>query len=170
MKNILLSTLAVATLALAIPAHANTITISLTNPDQTGTVGQTLQYFGVITNNTNATVNLDGDALILNSPGINLIDDFNDPDVPFFLTADGAPGASSGIIELFDVSLSAGFTGINLGTYDITGDSGTAIGATTFSVAPAAAPLAATPEPASIILLLTSLPAALPLFRRRNRY
>ena len=168
MKKTLFSTLALAVLALAIPAHASTITISLVDPNQTGTVGQTLQFFGVITNNTSSTVNLDSDDLILNAPGITLVDDFGN--TPFSLSPDGQAGSSSGIIELFDVTLSAGFTGVNLGTYDIVGDTGGAqsvIGATTFSVAPSS--VAATPEPASFFLLLTSLPAAILPLRNRLR-
>jgi hypothetical protein len=163
MKNILLGTAALAVFAVGIRAHASTITISLVDPNQTGAVGQTLQYFGVFTNDTNTTVNLDGDSLILNAPGIALTDDFN-ANAPFFLTPDGTSGSSSGIIELFDVKLSAGFTGQNIGTYDIVGDTGgnpSVLDTTTFSVAP-------TPEPASIFLLLTSLPAAIPLLRRRR--
>jgi len=162
MKKTLFTTLALAVLALAIPAHASTITISLVDPNQLGSVGETLQFFGIITNNTDETVNLDSDDLILNAPGITLIDDF--ANTPFFLTPDGTAGSSSGVIELFDVTLSAGFTGLNLGTYDITFDTGGAPSdvSTTFSVAP-------TPEPASIFLLLSSLPAAFPLVRRMRR-
>jgi hypothetical protein len=168
MKKTLFTTLALAILALAIPAHASpmTVTISLVDPNQLGSVGETLQFFGVITNNTNQTVNLDGDDLTLNAPGITLIDDFNN-NVPFFLTPDGTAGSSSGVIELFDVTLSAGFSGHNIGTYDLTGNTGGPgpdfiLGATTFSVAP-------TPEPASIFLLLSSLPAAILPLRNRLR-
>jgi hypothetical protein len=163
MKKTLFSILALVAFALAIPAHASTITISLVDPNQTGTVGETLQFFGVITNDTNTTVNLDGDDLSLTAPGITLIDDFNS-NVPFFLTPDGTAGSSSGIIELFDVTLSPGFTGKNVGTYDLTFDTGGAPSdvSTTFSVAP-------TPEPASFFLLLSSLPAAYPLVRRMRR-
>jgi len=164
MKKTLFSILPLAALALAVPAHASTITISLVDPNQTGNVGQTLQYFGVLTNNTGETVNLDGDDLTLNAPGITLTDDFN-ANAPFFLAPDGQAGSSSGVIELFDVTLSPGFTGVNLGTLDVTGDTGGAVsvvGETTFSVAP-------TPEPASFFLLLTSLPAAIVPIRKRLR-
>jgi hypothetical protein len=163
MKKTLFATLALGVFALATSAHASTITISLVDPNQGGSVGQTLQFLGVITNNSNQTVNLDGDSLMLTAPGITLIDDFN-ANVPFFLTPDGTTGSSSGIIELFDVTLSAGFTGKNIGTYDITFDTGGAPSdvSTTFSVA-------STPEPASIFLLLSSLPAAFPLVRRMRR-
>ena len=91
MKKTCLPLSPLAVFALAIPAHASTITISLVNPNQGGSVGQTLQFFGVITNDTNQTVNLDGDSLILTAPGITLIDDFN-ANVPFFLTPDGTTG------------------------------------------------------------------------------
>jgi hypothetical protein len=162
MKRTLCTTLALGLLTLSVPAHASPISISLVNPNQTGSVGQTLQFFGVITNNTNSTVNLVGDDLTLNAPGISLSDLPYNTNAPFFLTADGTAGASSGIIELFDVTLSAGFSGSNLGSFDITGDAGTAIGSTMFSVAP-------TPEPASFFLLLTSLPAAILPLRNRLR-
>jgi hypothetical protein len=162
MKNFLFSTLTLA--ALAIPAHASTITISLVDPNQIAAVGQTIEYYGVLTNNTGSTVNLDGDDLILNAPGITLTDDFNN-NVPFSLAPDGQTGSSSGVIELFDVTLSSGFSGTNLGTYDIVGDTGgnaSVVGNTTFSVAQ-------TPEPASIFLLLTGLPVALLPLRKRLR-
>jgi hypothetical protein len=156
----LLSILALALCVSAIPAHATPITISLSNPNQTGNIGQTLQFFGVITNNSGAIVNLNTDDLILNVPGVTLTDLFND-NVPFSLDASG-PGASSGLIELFDITLTAGFTGFNLGTYDLTdGVSTTPLGSTNFSVAP-------TPEPSSILLLLTGLSTtAIPTLRRR---
>ncbi len=163
MKNILLSTLALAVCAMALPARASTITISLVDPHQTGQTGQTLQYFGVITNNTNSTVNLDSDDLILNAPGIALIDDFGN--TPFFLTPDGTSGSSSGIIELFDVALSSGFTGQNIGPYDIVGDTGgnsSVLYTTTFSVVPP-------PPPPALFLLLPGLPPPPPRPPRRLR-
>ena len=174
MKKSFLSLLALATLAVTLPAHATPydLTISLVAPNQAGTVGSDIAFYGVITNNTNTTVNLDGDSFSFNVNGADatLNDDFGN--TPFFLTPDGTSGASSGVIELFDISLTGPFPA-SLGTYDLIGDTDGVdqftVGETTFSVASTAAPVTATPEPSSFLLLLSGIPAAILPLRKRIR-
>jgi hypothetical protein len=162
MKKTLLCTFALVALSLTLSAHASTLTVSLVDPNQTGTVGDDLVFNGVITNNSDSVVNLDSDDITLTVGGATINDGINN--LPFFLE----PFTSTGIVELFDVELTAPFT-LAGGTYDFTGDiNGVDVDAeTTFSVTSNAP--AATPEPSSILLLLTGLPAVLPLRKRLSR-
>jgi len=89
----------------ALAARADII-ITLDDPNQTGNPGQTLSFYGTISNNSTDTnpadaiyLNEDGVTLGLSSPGYTWIDDLaNTP-------ADLIGGQSSGDIELFDIVL-----------------------------------------------------------------
>ena len=161
----LFCTLMLATLATA-AANASEVTISFSSPNQTVASGATIEFFGNIANNTNQTIYLTSDDLTLAGAGFTLTDQFF-ANVPIDL----APGTSSGLIELFDVTNTSQSAGSYLGTYTLVGGAdggaGTAqdsLGSTTFSADVAGA---ATPEPDSIWLLLTGLAgASMPAYRK----
>jgi hypothetical protein len=152
------------TVLAAAGARAGDISITLDDPDQTGNPGETLQFFGTITNtDTNP-----GDAPIyLNFDSLNLALSDAVPNDLFFTNApvDLAEGASSGDIELFDYTL-ANPESDPFGTYDGTygllggmdGGADTAqdnLAQVSFSVD--VEPSSSTPEPATLALLGTGL-------------
>lgn len=159
------------TLFLALGAsHAlGDIIINFASPDQTGSPGDTLVFFGTL-------ANTDASAVFLNSGGANLSGnsfavDFNDPfsnNVPFSLDA----GASTGSIELLDVTIDnpvtdpAGYYG---GTYTLLGgvDGGSQDVLATFDFSVTIGTSSATPEPSTLILLCGSVIGYL-ILRRTN--
>jgi hypothetical protein len=159
--KILLCTLILATLGTAV-AKADDITITFDQPNQTATAGDTLQFFGTITNDTDATIFLNNDGLTLAGQSFTITDQFFNT-VPISLAAAGTAGDSSGDIELFDVSASNPLldaAGVFSGAYTLVGGAdggaGTAmdnLGTASFSVTT----VAQTPEPSSLYLLLTGL-------------
>src|ERR1700683_202171 len=86
----LLCTLMLAILSVA-AARADILTISLDQPDQTGSPGGTLQFFGTITNDSDATVFLNSDDLTLDGLSLAITDQFFNT-VPISLAANGDPG------------------------------------------------------------------------------
>jgi hypothetical protein len=167
----LLCTLILATLGTA-AAKADTITITFDQPNQVALPGTTVEFFGTLTNNTASTIFLNGDAFNLNGLSFTTTDQFFN-NAPISL----APGANSGDIELFDISVASPLldaAGFYTGTYNILGGidgDGQDVLETnpaTFSVdtAPATSPV---PEPASIALLLTGASTLLLTATRRRR-
>jgi hypothetical protein len=152
-------------------AHAASLTIALDQPTEPASAGQTLNFFGTIANNTNATIYLNSDDLDFSSAGFSVIDQFFNT-VPISLAPSGQPGSSSGDIELFDVGVNNPFGGspaVYSGTYTLFGgaDGGadTAqdnLGSATFAVA-------VTPEPSTIYLLAAGLGAVSMAARARAR-
>lgn len=109
--------------ALAAAGARADLLISLDSPSQTGSPGQTLQFFGTITNAGSdiRPVYLNGDNFnfAMNNTSYTLIDRFFDT-VPLLLNA----GESSPDIDLFDLTLSIPLGdpfGIYLGEYGLTG-------------------------------------------------
>ncbi|MGD0445997.1 MAG: hypothetical protein ABSA39_18840 [Edaphobacter sp.] len=157
----LLCTLILATLATA-AAKADTITVTFDQANQTATPGETLQFFGTITNDSADTIFLNSDDPDLNGLSLTVDDQFFNT-VPVSL----APGESSGDIELFDVSVSNPLVdapGTFSGAYTLFGGAdGNAqdnLGTEDFSVT-TNSPV---PEPAPVLLLLTgALAACIPL-------
>jgi len=150
----LFCTLILATLAGA-AARADEITITFDQSSQTASAGDTLQFFGTITNDTGATVYLNSDDLTVTGLSLTTTDQFFNT-VPLSL----APNGSSGDIELFDVTVSSALLdapGTYSGAYTLIGGAdGNAqdnLGTATFSVTT----LAPTPEPPSVYLLLTGM-------------
>ena len=158
--KILFSSLMLAALS-AIPAMAD-ITIVFDQPNQMGQPGQTLEFFGTITNNGSDTVFLNSDDVNLTSPSLTVNDLFFS-NVPVSLD----PGQSSGDIELFDVMLSNPLLdtpATHLGIYTLfggrDGDAQDNLASATFSVN-------TTPEPAGIFLLLGVFAILILISRRR---
>ena len=86
-------------------AHAGAMT-TFDDPDQNGAPGTTLQFFGTITNPGSDAIFLNGDALNLAAPTADFtITDLFFANAPLLLDA----GESSGLIELFDVTVNNPF-------------------------------------------------------------
>ena len=155
--------LLIATLGTA-AAKADEVTITFDQPTQTGTPGQTLQFFGTITNDTNQTIYLNSDSLDADS-GVTTTDDFYN--TPISLAPSGDPGDSSGDIELFDVTLNQ--FGSFSGDYTLIGGADGGAGTAQDNLGSASFAVTATPEPASILLVLSAGLAMWPISRRMRR-
>jgi hypothetical protein len=162
-KRIMHLLLGLAAVALLAPlANADTVDLTLAAPDVTVLQGTTLvQYFGTIVNpSATDTVYLNSDSSGLSSSDLSL------DDTPFALFGPTslAPGASSGLIELFDLDLPANLTpGTYTGFFSLLGgaDCGSFtafddIADADFSVT-VNAPVSNTPEPRSLIFLAAGL-------------
>jgi hypothetical protein len=162
MKTLLCTVILAAISAAA--ARADEIAIALDDPAQIGIPGETVQFFGTITNTSSATVYLNSDSLTLDGLSLGIIDQFFN-NVPIFLGA----GDSSGDIELFDVTVSDPLVD-PAATYDgsyelVGGPDGAAqddLGSTSFSVT-------TVPEPSSIYLLLVVASVSLVLISKKAR-
>lgn len=153
-------------------AHASLVTITLENPNQFGAPGQTLSFYGTI---TNTDVNSNDAPVYLNATSFNLtLTDATDThDNNFFANVpiSLASGASSGRIDLFDITLANPGTlplGTYSGIYGLLGgrDGGDLsaqdnLGQTDFSVT-------VTPEPGYLALLGAGLGMFALLRRRQN--
>ncbi len=145
----------------AFPAAADVVTIVFDQPNQMGLPGQTLEFFGTITNHTGGTVFLNNDDLNLAGLSFSINDQFFNT-VPISL----APGQSSGDIELFDVMVAnplldapATYLGIYALFGGADGDAQDNLGSASFSVN-------TTPEPAGFFLLLGVLAILAPISKR----
>jgi hypothetical protein len=157
-------------------AHAQSLELVLTDPDQTVTQGTaTVAFDATVSNPTTDTIYLNGDASATDSPYLSV------DDSPFFANApiSLAPGASSGPFELFDVDLAANTP---VGTYtsntfSILGgaDGGTLsdffdLGDADFSITvdPATATMAPEIDPEGAFTALTLLAGCLLVLRGRR--
>jgi hypothetical protein len=166
--------------ALAAAGARADIVIALDDPDQTGTPGETLNFFGTITNASSDTN--PADAIYFNSDSLNLaLSDatINDNFFAAYFPISLVGGQSSGDIDLFDVVLANPETdpfGTYSGTYELLGgaDGGTqtaedVLAQVDFSVDVEPAP-SSVPEPSALVLLGTALLALMTrLVRARTR-
>jgi len=152
-------------------AHADAMT-TFDDPNQNGAPGSTLQFFGTILNSGSDAIFLNGDELNLAAPST----DFTITDL-FFANAPLSLGAgdSSGLIELFDVTVNNPFPDLPTtytGSWTMTGGAdGNAqdiLDQESFSVTVTPEPQA-TPEPQTSLLLLVGFAAiaAVGFFRLR---
>lgn len=162
--------IALLTLVAVAGAWADDVSITLDDPNQQGSPGQTLNFFGTITNTDttpgDAPIYLNFDSLNLSLSDATVMDNFF-ANVPISL----AEGQSSGDIDLFDVTVAnpeANPLGIYPGTYGLLGgmDGGAntasdSLAQVNFSVEQVA------PEPATYVLILGGLAGIAALRRRR---
>ena len=159
-KSLLLLPLAFACLLLSTTAARADILVSLDSPYQVGNSNQ-YTFTGTLTNSDpSATVFLNGDFFLLDSP-LTFNDSVFNANVPEYLD----PFASSSDIELFTIYLPEGTPiGLYTGTYLLLGgadgDAQDVVGSANFDVQ-------ATPEPSSLVLLATGLVGVAGAFRRK---
>jgi len=139
-------------------ANADALTITLDSAVLTGSPGDTLQFFGNITNNTASSIDLAGDNFNLTDIPPTAINDS-----PFFANTPPSldAGTSTGPVELFDITIPNPFTlppGDNPygGTFQVLGDSDGVIGTAFFDVN-VNIPSSSVPEPTSVALLAGAL-------------
>lgn len=150
----------VVVLASATRTNADQVTLTLTNPTQTGTIGSTLLFTGTITNTGNESVLIDSSGLVVDpfTTTRNLI--FSSGALTL------APMQSTGEILLFTVTLDPALNAPStiIGFFSIgrssTVDGELAIQQFTINVEPI-------PEPATLLLLGTGLAAV--TLRKRNK-
>jgi hypothetical protein len=140
-------------------AKADTLSLTLDSPYQTGIEGQTLTFDVNITNDSSDMVYLNGDFYYVDSP-LTVNSEFND-NAPLFLL----PGDSSGDFELFTVTIPLGTpVGLYAGYVQIKGGGGSSddyvLGSADFDIN-------VVPEPSSYLLFGTGLAVLAGIFRRR---
>jgi hypothetical protein len=151
-------------------AQASVITISFDNPNQIGVPGQTLNFFGVISNTDS---NISDPDVFLNADTLNftladgIVTDNFFANVPVSL----ASGASSGDIDLFDITLPIPESqplGVYSGNYTLFGGADGGANTAQDNLAEADFSVDAAPEPGSIALGAFGLLACAAGLRRRQ--
>lgn len=159
----------VLTLASVAVSRADSLSVTSVNPSQNVVQGTTVVTFDESISNSSAdTLFLNSDATFTDSLLVGVDDSPFFTNAPFFLD----PLASSGPFALFNVDLPANLApGLYTGTFSIFGgtDSGASddLADVNFSVT-VSSPVASTPEPESIFLLISGL-VGLAAFRRSLR-
>ena len=151
-RNLLLTVTAVGLLLAAVSAHADPLSVILDDPNLTAIGGQTIYFYGTITNNdpTN-TYNLDCDGTTID-PSLTFDDTGFQNNTPLFLL----PGDSSGDVELFSLYIPDGeAVGLYTGQYQIQGNDGGDTG--DFQIGEADISVDVTPEPSSLLLMGTGM-------------
>lgn len=146
----------------SVPAFADSLTLTLLNPNQSIPAGQTSTFNATVTSTSASTIFLNGDSFSISGPfTLDDSDFFNN--FPFALS----PGQSfTGALFTLTDTASAG-TSVYIGSFTLLGganpNASLALGSATF---PAAAN-AVTPEPSSLMLLATGASALMTFGKRR---
>jgi len=140
-------------------AKADSLTLTLAAPFQSGVAGELLTFDATVINNSGATVFLNGDDFTVNSPLV--LDD--SPFLNNWPLSLGNGGSYAG--ELFTILIPPGTpVGPYEGTFEITGgadgNAGNVVASADFNVNLA-------PEPSSLLLLATGLTGLGGVLRRR---
>jgi hypothetical protein len=101
-----------------VAAKADTLTITLDQPLQKAAAGDTVEFFGTITNDSSSTIFLNNDSFTLAGLSLTFDDDFFN--TPISLDA----GEASQDVELFDVTVSDPLLdaiGTYAGSYELLG-------------------------------------------------
>jgi hypothetical protein len=141
--------------ASALGVYADTITVVFANSDPVALAGSTISVFGTIFNNdpnlSDAPIYLNADTLTFNMPGSSVADNFF-ANVPLFLN----PGANSGSIDLFDLTLGSQ-SGSFPGSYVLLGGMDGGADTAQDVLANASFTVTSTPEPAPAALAALAL-------------
>lgn len=155
-------------------AQADPLTITLTNSNQTGAIGTTLSFSGILANGDTPGVN---DGILLDSASVTFLGgSFASNTDPFFINAPVtlAQGESTGNIELFLVTINPGtplgvpFTGTFRVNYTSAITNSSLFATANFTVT-AQQQVEPIPEPTTMALLGTGLVGATVARRRKKR-
>jgi hypothetical protein len=150
--------------ATAPQARADTLFISIAPDTLTGNPGDTLKFFGTLTNTTASTVFIAGDTFVFSAGTLD--------DSLFLLgPATLGPNETSGSFEMFDVTITANLAAaIYDGTFNVEGgpdlNADDLLGTAAFHVE---VNVAAVPEPSSAALVLFGAPVLLHWLRERTK-
>ena len=98
----------VAVVLSAAGARADIVDMVFDAATLTGSPGDTLAFFGTLTNVTDSPVYLNSDNFNLSGLPFSAVTDFFHTNAPLFLDSSGSPADTSGDIELFDITIPSG--------------------------------------------------------------
>lgn len=158
-QRILMAMVALCTLTfLSTSVQADPLTLTLTNPNQSGAAGNILSFTGSLSNGGAPAVQIFSSQISFDDGGGTLFLD----DTPFvvnFLGQSLAAGSTLGPLEMFTIEILAGATpGTYTGVFSVLYDNGTGIPETNlFSFSVTVLGAQAVPEPMALLLLGSGL-------------
>ena len=163
-KRIMAAAVCLAGVAFGHPAFADPVTLTLTNPNQTGAVGTVLNFTGSLSNVAAPTATIVGD----NFNGLPVTLTFDDtPFITNFLGQEIAGGSTLGPLSMFTVTIEDGavpgvYDGVFSAFFDSNGGTGQETNPQAFSIT-------VVPEPATLWLSGLGLVSLLAVRSRRCR-
>ena len=149
-------------LLLSKSVYASAIDFTLSQPNQTGAAGTTVDFFGIITNNDTSAVFLNNDNFTVTSPLV--IDDTPFVSLPSSLGPSGSSNDSTGSVDIFNIFIPLSTTpGVYAGNFfQILGGatqngSNDLLGTQDFTVNVTASSPTPTPEPGTLLLMASGL-------------